>query len=404
MIGKYRKYCAPRRISYPLQFVDVAADAYANRFYKRRTRPQTDTSQPRFLLMTSGHLGDALTLSYLFPLIRRQYPTCQIDVVAGSWCDPILVRNPYIRRLIHFNHAGTNRSKKSRLAKWREHFQMMQTAIDQLKTETYTASVDVRFSDSPMLFLLPFIQVDKTVGFGTRGLGGLLDNELFLPDEEFHHLDLLLNELRAIGVKASLRDVQPYFPVADTARQTLRQKLPIIDDKAAPLILICPESGEPKRFLPNTFWRKMATELLTKTNCRLVGCGQLPQTTQLLADIVSDNPVAADRVFSTVGKLTLDELAALSEQASVAVTVESMPAHLCSIFCPTLSFYSNGMGFQFFPLSSYPVMIFHNHSYSKDMTLDRADFVSRYVTEFGEVVQNQSIQWIQSILAKKEKL
>ena len=404
MIGKNRKYCAPRRISYPLQVMDVAVDAYANRFYKRRQRPQTNAEQPRFLLMTSGHLGDALTLSYLFPLIRQQYPTCVIDVVAGSWCDPILAKNSYIRRLIHFNHAGTNRSNKTRLAKWREHFQTMQTAIDQLKDETYTASVDVRFSDSPMLSLLPFIQVDKTVGFGTRGFGGLLDKEFFLPDEEFHHLDMLLTELRAIGVDATLREVQPYYPIPDTTRQTLLNKFPDVDDEAKPLILLCPESGAASRFLPDTFWRKLATDLLTQTNGRLVGCGQLPKTTQLLADIVKENPTEAARVVDTVGKLNLNELAALSEQATVAVTLESLPAHLCSIFCPTISYFYNGMGFQFFPLGNYPVMVFHNHSYSKNLTLDRQDFTSKYVTTFDETVQKQSLEWIQSVLVKQKQL
>ncbi|UFH53785.1 glycosyltransferase family 9 protein [Spirosoma sp. KNUC1025] len=404
MIAKARKYCAPRSIGYPLQVLDVAVDAYANRIYKRRSRPQTDPAQPRFLLMTSGHLGDALTLSYLFPLIRRQYPTCVIDVVAGSWCDPILAKNPYIRRLIHLNHANTNRSKKSRLAKWREHVQTMRTAIGQLKTETYTAAVDIRFSDSPMLFLLPFINVSRAVGFGTRGFGGLLDEEFFLPDEEFHHLDVILTVLRAIGVDATLRDVKPYFQIPDAARQALQRKLPIASDEDSPLILLCPESGEPSRFLPESFWRALATNLLTQTNCRLVGCGQLPQTTQLMAAIGQDNPTATERLYDTVGQLNINELAALSERAAVAITLESLPAHLCSIFCPTVSYFYRGVGFQFFPMANHPVMIFHNHPYSRNLTLDRPDFTSEYVTEFGVAVQKQSLQWIQSVLVKKEQI
>ena len=70
--------------------------------------------------MTSGHLGDALILTYTFPLIRARFPDAQIDVMAGSWCDPIWQDNPYIRRVIHLNHPNTSRRPLSKLGKWRE--------------------------------------------------------------------------------------------------------------------------------------------------------------------------------------------------------------------------------------------------------------------------------------------
>lgn len=400
MIGKPRKYCAPRSVAYPLQLLDVVVDAYARTGYNRRGRDAPAPSPPRFLLMLSGHLGDALTLSYTFPLIRRAFPDCLIDVVAGDWCDPILTGNPYVRRLIHLNHANTNRRTISTLAKWRDHFGTTRMTIATLKDETYTASVDVRFSDSPLHFLLPFIRVQKAVGFGSRGMGGLLDEEFFLPDGEFHHMTVILDMLRAIGVRADLADVQPYFQFPDAARQSIRQKLPFLTDDR-PLFLLFPESGAAGRFLPDAFWRELAGRLLTETDGVLLGCGQQPRTTELIRQIADEHSHKVSRIHEAVGKLNLNELAALSERATAALTLESLPAHLCSIFCPTVSFFYNGTGLQFFPLASHPALVLHNHRLSRDLTIDRPGFESRYVERFDADVQQQALDWLHTTLVKK---
>ena len=399
MIGKPRKYCAPRSVSYPLQLLDVAVDTYARGYHKRREPVEVSAETPRFLVTTSGHLGDALTLSYLFPLIQQAYPSCEIDVVAGDWCDPILANNPYIRRLIHLNHANTNRRSISRFAKWRDHIRTTRAAIELLKKETYTASIDVRFSDSPMHFLIPSIRVQKAVGFGSRGFGGLLDEEFFLPDGEFHHLDVILDVLRAIGVQASLSDVQPYFNFQETARVTVHQKLPFLAGR--PVLVLFPESGEVSRSLPNSFWRQLAGKLLNETDFVLVGCGQLPQTAQLMDELVEEYPDQRDRLHKAVNSLSLSEVAALSELATIAFTLESLPAHLCSIFCPTVSFFKNGTGLQFFPLANYPELVFHNHQFSRDLTIDRPGFTSVYVEQFSEDVVNQALTWLQMTVVKK---
>ncbi|WP_227699006.1 glycosyltransferase family 9 protein [Spirosoma radiotolerans] len=382
-----------------MQLLDVVVDTYARGYHKRRETVEGNADVPRFLFMTSGHLGDALTLSYLFPLIQRAHPTCVIDVVAGDWCDPILANNPYIRRLIHLNHANTNRRSISRFAKWRDHIHTTKAAIELLKEESYTASIDVRFSDSPMHFLLPSIKVQKAVGFGSRGFGGLLDEEFFLPDGEFHHLDVMLAMLRSIGVHAGLSDIEPYFNFPKAARLTVRQKLPFLDGR--PLLVLFPESGEISRFLPHSFWQQLVGKLLDETDFLLVGCGQLPQTAQLMDQLADDYPDRRDRLHKAVNSLSLSEVAALSELATIAFTLESLPAHLCSIFCPTVSFFKNGTGLQFFPLANYPDLVFHNHQFSRDLTIDRPGFTSVYVDQFNEDVSNQALQWLQMTVAKK---
>lgn len=392
MIGKPRKYCAPRRIGYPLQLLDVVVDQYARGAYSQRQYGPVKTDAPEILLMTSGHLGDALILSYAFPLIRARYPKAQIDILAGSWCDPIWKDNPYIRRVVHLNHVSTNRQNLSKWKKWQAFFRTTQSAIHTLRDTGYDFSADVRFSDSPMHFVLPWLKVKQKFGFGTRGFGGLLDQEFFIPEGEVHNFDLILDVLEPMGVSGSLETVQPYFfhPTQTPAQLWTKIGQPVPAQKP---LLIFPESGNEVRMLSTEYWCQLATRLLAETNAPLLFSGQKAFTNDVYERVLATNPAAADRLIAAVGTLTLQDIASLSEQAQAAFTLDSLPMHLCCLGCPTFSFQKNGMGLQFFPIASQPTMVVHNHALSRLLTLNRPDFQSTYVTTFDDSVLDQAMDW-----------
>ena len=385
-----RKYCAPRRVAYPLRLLDWFVDTLVRP--ARRENEAPPIQHPRILMMSSGHLGDTLILTYLFPLIAERYPQAEIDVLAGDWCDPVLVHNPYVRRVIHWNHVGTNRRAVSGLHKMADHIGSLRQAIVLLKDEVYDYSVDIRFSDSPMHQILPFIRVNHSIGFGTRGLGGLLDEELFLPDGEFHHIDLLLSLLSKIDVHATLPDIKPYFPLQVSTGLTLAAKLPVLTETDRPLVLVCPESGALSRFLPVTFWHQLVADVLTTSDAQIIVCGQLPATTELVAQLRNNHPEEVHRLVDSTGQLTIDELAMLASKATLAFTVDSFPAHLCAIFCPLITYYNNGMGIQFFPIANFDTLLFHNHLNSRDLAMNRPSYQTIYTTEFGAAIVQQSIQ------------
>ena len=333
MIGKARKYCAPRSIGYPLQLLDVVVDRYARGAYKKRNYGPVNTDAPSVLLMTSGHLGDALILSYAFPLIRARYPNAQIDILAGSWCDPIWTSNPYIRRVSHLDHVNTNRQPLSRLGKWREFFKTSKSAVKVLRDTVYDFSVDVRFSDSPMHFVLPWLKVKQKFGFGTRGFGGLLDREFFIPDGEVHNFDLILDAMRPMSVTSDISTVQPYFSHSAQSPDQLWNKLghPVPAQKP---VLIFPESGNEVRMLSIDFWAQLSGRLLVETTYPLVFSGQKAFTTALYERVKADNPAETARLIPAIGNLSLSDVASLSEQSQAAFTLDSLPMHLCCVELP----------------------------------------------------------------------
>lgn len=395
MIGKDRKYCAPRSVAYPLQLLDVVVDRYAQGAYRRRTYGAINETAPAILLMSSGHLGDALILSYTFPLIRDRYPNARIDVLAGSWCDPIWKDNPYINRVVHLDHVSTNRRAVSRWQKWRTFGKSTRLAIQTLRDTVYDYSIDIRFSAAPMHFVLPYLKVKRKIGYGTRGFGGLLDDEFFMPEGETHNFELILQLLRPLGINADLRAVKPYFIHAAQAPEQLWARL----GQSVPMhkpILICPESGAPVRMLSLDFWAELCGKLLRDNPNPLVFIGQTPFTTQLAEQLKPAFTAETDRLIPAVGKLRLEDIASLSEQALAAFTLDSLPTHLCCLGCPTVSFQKNGQGIQFFPIGSQPTLVLHNHKLSESLTLDRPGLHGAYVTDFDASVADTAIHWFRS--------
>lgn len=393
MIGKARKYCAPRSIGYPLQALDLVVDSYARLTRKRQETP--DAIRPTVLVMTSGHLGDALILSYTFPLIHQRYPGAQIDVVAGSWCDPIWADNPYVRRVVHVDHPGTNRRALTTAQKWLVFGQTARAAIQELRSETYDYSIDIRFSSAPLHFLLPFLHVKRAIGFGSYGWGGLLDDEFFLPDGEFHNFSVISGLFGKMDVVADVRTVVPYFPVGSTTAEGvwLKLGLPVPDA----VVLVFPETGSPERELPATFWHQVVGQLLSQQpDATVVFSGQTSLTSALYDDARRLYPAERHRFVPAVGTLTIRELAVLARQAKFAITLDSLPAHLCVLFCPTVSFFNDGMGLQFFPIGNKPTVVFHNHPASRNLTVDRPGFVSTYVERFDEGVIDRALRAVQT--------
>lgn len=387
-----RTYYANDNVANRLRLLDRLVDGYVRIRPKKRPATTPDRVRPAILFLTSGHLGDALILSYLFPAVRQCYPDAVIDVVAGTWCAPIWADNPYLRRVVLLNHSNTNRSAASRWSKWLGFAKTTRSAIAALRNTHYDYSIDIRFTSAPMHFLLPFIRVRHSIGFGTRGWGGLLDSEFFLPDDAFHIATVLGRLLAPLGIETDASRINPYF--ADTGSiEPIWRKIGK-PQPTAPVVLLCPEAGSDERTLPALFWQEIAARVLNETGNTLIFCGQQASTTAVCEAVGAMHPAHRQRLISAVGRLTIQELAAMAKSARFALTLDSLPAHLNVIFCPTIAFFNNGMGLQFFPINARPALILHNHAESQLLTLDRPGFQSQYVETFNAVTIETVFNWL----------
>ncbi|MBA4849128.1 glycosyltransferase family 9 protein [Emticicia sp. BO119] len=370
-----RKYCGTPRETIPFTVMDFFVDIYAKLFFKKRRRNTDILSPKRILIASLGHLGDALTVTYMFPLIKKRYPEVKIDLLAPKWCEAVNLHNPYLGRTIYINHYQTNRRKISRWEKIKDHFRTFREALPLLKQESYDYYIDIRYSDAVAHFVLPFIKVGKAYGFARRGLGGLLDKEFDVPVNEFHHFDMYFMLLHEIGIKGTLADVEPYFPVSPgTTIEKIKQKITL---PKGSYLMVFPESGGEHKQLSPAFWASVLTEILEKTGYYILLCGQTGVSKQIW-DLI--NIPTFNRVIDTSGKINIHEIALLSQKATFALTLDSFPEHLCCIFCKTISVYK-GTGYPFFPLANFPVYLIHNHQPSVGLPFGRDNVTLLYKEE-----------------------
>lgn len=365
-----RNYCGTPRETIPFKIMDFFVDIYAKLFYKNRKLAAINHESPRILVASIGHLGDALTVTYMFPFIKKTYPDATIDLLTAEWCEPVNLHNSYINQTVYINHFQTNRNNISRWAKIKEFYRTFRQALPILRQANYDYYIDIRYSDAVAHFVLPFINVKKAYGFSRRALGGLLDKEFDVPTHEFHHFDMYFMLLREIGVKGTFSAIEPYFQIgrhsapASLNFEKIKDKIRLKNEL---FFLLFPESGGKSRQLSAEFWKKLLGQILQQYNIKVLICGQTQMSKEIIS-LVSDSQ--KDKVIDTSSKLDIYEIAVLAQNAKFAFTLDSFPEHLCCIFCKTITIYK-GAGFPFFPLANFPVYLIHNHKPSIGLTFMR---------------------------------
>ena len=373
-----RYYSGTPRETIPMRLTDFFIDAYARWFYKRRERGSISSS-PKVLIASLGHMGDALTVSYLFPLIRQKYPHAIIDVITPTWCKAVNEDNPYIRQAIYLDHILSNRAKSSNWQKIKQFYATFKTAIAILKQEEYDYYIDVRTSNAVSHFILPFTKVKKAIGFNRRGQGGLLDVELTLPENTcFHHFDTYAALLKEMDIEAKLEDVKPYFYILPSISwETILPKLPSALEK--PYIMLFPETGEPHRQMSLAFWADIVRKVLQESSYSVVFCGQTDLSARIINEI-NPSAGASNRLLNASRLLSIQELALVATQAEYALTLDSFPEHLACIFCKTITIYRVS-GLPFFPIANFSTLLFHGHQPSVGIEYVRKNVEIHYYPE-----------------------
>ena len=349
---------------YTQMFLDFGVDIYAKFFVRIKT--EIIFSEPKkILFVTMAQLGDALIESYVFPFLKERYPNAEIDVLTSGWCKQIYENNPYVRSIIYFNHFRMNRSERSYYRKILNHIKTKRQALRTIRSNQYDLSIEGGVTHPNGNILCYRGRIKRRVGSGSGGFGGLLTDEVLLPQKKgFHILEALLNGLKVIGIERKLEDIRPYFTISQKVSNEIH---PFHEYLEGPFVIIHPESGNIKKTINNEFWFQVVKNMLASTNCRIMFCGTSRATSELVAILLSVNPTANGRIIDTVRKLSLDELFVLGKHAKAALTVDSLAAHFCSINCNTISFYYNSAGSYFFPISNKKAIIIHNHLPSKDL-------------------------------------
>jgi len=366
-----RDYCGNRPTKLRLLFIDFFVDFFVSIFGDKRKK---DNIFPKkILLFNFGHLGDMLMMSYMVNVLKQTFPKIEIHLVVGSWCNGLVEKNELFDKVFYINHYKTNRSNTSNFSKFRLYLTDIFVFISTQKCQFYTYSFDFRYSGHNANILLPFLNIDTKIGFGTVGYGGFLDVEYSIPQQNLHTIDIQAQGLNSLGLSINSKLIQPKIFLPENISNLL--------NIGTPFFMIFPEAGTDNRMVNHEFWVRIIDILLEKKDySKIVICGLTEYSKELIMQLSRKN--YHEKVVNAIGRLSILQINSLLEKSVGAITLDSFPAHLSVAQTRTLCLFKNGTGVEYFPINKFPVVIIHNHLPSKNIKDFRPDMNIAYISSF----------------------
>ncbi|MBF0464242.1 MAG: glycosyltransferase family 9 protein [Nitrospirae bacterium] len=291
-------------------------DLLTTPLFKKRNIPEHIN---KILIVKPDHAGDVLMMTSVLQLIKHTYPSCQIDVLCGSWAVEILKGNPFIRKIIKLDHFMLNRKSKNFPAKIIKHVFDYLKALMILRVKKYDVAFVLRAYGGNLLTLLRLGGVKYIAGHSTGGFGELLDYKAkwTLGHHEVEHY---LEVLNAAAITSKLSELQYELYTESTDEKKVTN---IINNTiGGPFVVIHPGAGDTRKMLSPESWARIIEKIELAYKIVFTGTNsELPYFSDIIQHMQRD-------AVNLMGKLSIRELYLLYKKAECIFTVESLSAHI----------------------------------------------------------------------------
>jgi len=277
----------------------------------RRPIDLSQLTRAKILILKPCCLGDVLFATPLVRELRRALPDAQIIFGVGSHSRAAVERNPHLDDLLDTGPVGSGAYTA------RDY----RALVQRIRAERFDACFVLE--RSAILGLLPRLAgIRDTIGVDSGGRGFALNvgvsSEPVRPESE-----LYLDVFRAVGghPESGLLEYHP------SAKASERVQALLTSSVSRPLVVVHPAGGtNPGMSLTRKRW---PLEHFVKIAERVVRIGGTVALVGSEEDRAVSTGLARHKgVVSLIGKLSLDELAALAAQADVYLGNDSGPSHL----------------------------------------------------------------------------
>ncbi|MDR7866246.1 MAG: glycosyltransferase family 9 protein [Sporomusaceae bacterium] len=261
----------------------------------------------RILIINLAFIGDVLLSTPVARALGEAFPGAAIDMMVIPLTAPLARHNPYINDVIEYDKRGQHK-KIGELLK----------LVGQVRARRYDLAVTTNFA--PRGAMLAWAAgIPTRVGYDAQHAGLFLTHTASAKRVVIRHeAENYLDVLKPLGVTTADTSLALDIDPRDTA--ALGDKVRRRPGKK--LVLICPAGSYPHKSWTTQGYAALIQALTPEADCCLVG-GKAEEA--LLAKINQETGEAA-QVFP--GALTLGELAALTKEADLMVTVDTAPLHI----------------------------------------------------------------------------
>ncbi|CAN5475036.1 glycosyltransferase family 9 protein [soil metagenome] len=280
------------------------------------------------LVIRYRFIGDTILTVPFLRNLREAYPDARIDVLTGPKSGEVLDGCPYIDSQIvydttrfHKYDSGAGKTRSFASYVW------------QLRKNKYDLVFVLKrsFSSALLAFLTG---AQRRVGYALEGSGQLARN-LLLTDrvpwrEDIHEVDSLVSVLESIKITVpqEKRALESWVSPSELAKVHELGLLPPAASNSKKLVLIHAAAAHPDKLYPLSSWASLIKRLYIELDLIPVFSGD-KQDTALYQELAALSGLESVAV-NFAGRLSLRESMALYSLMSLAVCVDSGPAHLCA--------------------------------------------------------------------------
>lgn len=281
-------------------------------------KPLDTATVQRVLLIQLDHLGDSVMTTAMFASLRRRFPQATIDVLAAPWNWEVFAASKEIGR-IHVSRW--NRFRRGFRFGWPAAFLAW---VPRLRARRYDLAIDVR-GDFPNAVLMQLCGIPRRVGWACAGGGFLLtDSAEFVPGRaEVESRRALL-----VALGAEVRELEgPRFAPSTEAIRFVAHMLGEFRHGDRALWVLHVGAGTAAKTWKVEHWRELLGRAIVERHARVIlvgGAGEIETGREITQEMFWPG------VMDWTGRLTIDQLAALAQRATLFIGADSGPAHLAA--------------------------------------------------------------------------
>ncbi|SJZ46862.1 lipopolysaccharide heptosyltransferase II [Selenihalanaerobacter shriftii] len=274
----------------------------------------------RIVVIDLLYLGDLLFATPFFQNLRNHYPEARIDLVVNSNFFDIIEESLYFDNIYAYNKNW----------KLKENWQFAK----KLNKNNYDLGLNIH-GNWRTAILLRLINPDYTVGYGGKGKGIWLNQELASSAEK-HMAEVYLDFLEDLGIN-EIDEVSLDLNVNPRAQRSMQKFLKAKEVKASDKVVGLNTGGS----WPTKQWKaegfaRLADRLQIDYNTKAIffgGPGDVDRVGKIISKMQTTPIVAA-------GETSLKELAALAAECDLFISGDTGPIHVAaSVGTPTIAIF-----------------------------------------------------------------
>jgi heptosyltransferase-1 len=278
------------------------------------------SSMKKVLIIRLGKIGDIVTTSFVFEIIKANYPKTEIYLLTLQSNTAVLDYNPRLKKVFY--------SRNNMMLFW-----------NLLKLKFYSFDLILDFNDNPSTtssLIFRFLRAKYKAGYDYQKYENIINIKVApLSKDETHIIDRIKDFLLKIGIPLNENKVKPFFylnPSLDTR----------VNKKSNPnekLISINLSAGAKIRYWDKEKWIKLLNRILLDYPSYNLILLSMDKDKLLREEILSKLTRSKN---SNSNGMSIQQFAAYIKSSNILITPDTSAVHIASAFgIPTIAMYPN---------------------------------------------------------------